>query len=561
MSDVGGVDGPQALPRSQRPVREPLGLVSLPSRRRQSRLLARFLCLLFVVFGLVDVVNVVLVPGYLPPWYGYACLFAAWLLNRSDRYTAAAALTLAMFPAVILGMVVSGSTDRPASTLGYLALGVQLAGILLSARGTALFAALTGLALLSAPLLAPDVIPRYHTLVPPLALVAVSAGLAVVSILHRDRLEQDRQARLRDGEERLRLALDAAHMATWTWEARDDAIRWSEDAESVLGVAPGRAPATGKDYLDLVHADDRETVRQSLVQAVVSGGRRFTTRHRTLGEGGARWIEAHGRVDRGPDGRAVRTRGAVLDVSDPQRAEAEREALIRELESKNAELERFTYTVSHDLKSPLITIRGFLGILAQDLEDGRTDRLRSDLDRMATAADAMERLLHELLRLSRIGRVVNPAEQVPFALVVHDAVALVRVRLEERGIRLLVDDPLPEVYGDRLRLVEVVQNLVENAAKFQGDQPEPRIRIGARVGDGSEPVLFVQDNGIGIEPRHQEKVFGLFQKLDPRAEGTGVGLALVRRIIEVHGGRVWIESAGRGQGTSVCFTLPPPPPG
>jgi len=119
-----------------------------------------------------------------------------------------------------------------------------------------------------------------------------------------------------------------------------------------------------------------------------------------------------------------------------------------------------------------------------------------------------------------------------------------------------VDAALPSVYGDRLRIVEVVQNLVENAAKFMGDQPKPRIRIGARFGD--EPVLLVQDNGIGIEPRHQDRIFGLFQKLDPEAEGTGVGLALVKRIVEVHGGRVWVESAGRGQGTTVCFTLPQP---
>jgi signal transduction histidine kinase len=102
----------------------------------------------------------------------------------------------------------------------------------------------------------------------------------------------------------------------------------------------------------------------------------------------------------------------------------------------------------------------------------------------------------------------------------------------------------------------VVQHLLENAAKFMGDQPKPRVRIGARFGD--EPVLLVQDNGIGIDPRHQDRIFGLFHKLDPESEGTGVGLALVKRIVEVHGGRVWVESAGRDQGTTVCFTLPQP---
>jgi signal transduction histidine kinase len=563
VSEADAADDPQTLPPFLRPILETTDASASVARRRQARLLATFLCLLFVVFGAVDLGGVLLVPGYAPPWYGYALLATAWLLNRSGRYTGAAALTLAMFPAVILGMVVSGASQHPASTLAYLAIGVQLAGILLPARGTALFAGATALAVLATPVLAPEVIPGLSTLIDPLALVAASSGLAVVSILHRDRLERDRQARLRDGEERLRLALEAAHMATWIWEAREDTLRGSQGAEAPLGVAPGAAPATGQAYLRLVHEDDRATVGRSFQEAL-AGGLRFAFRHRMAdADAGVRWIEAHGRVDRGPDGRVLRTRGTLLDVSGAQRAEAERETLIRELESKNAELEGFTYTVSHDLKSPLITIRGFLGMIRKDLEQGRTDRLEGDVGRMALAADNMERLLHELLRLSRIGRVTNPSQRVPFALVVREAMALVQARLDGRGIRLVIEEPLPEVYGDRLRLVEVVQNLVDNAAKFIGDRADPLIRIGSRVAASPPgPVLFVEDNGLGIEPRFQEKVFGLFQKLDPGAEGSGVGLALVKRIVEGHGGRVWIESEGRDRGTRVCFTLPePPPPG
>ncbi len=114
---------------------------------------------------------------------------------------------------------------------------------------------------------------------------------------------------------------------------------------------------------------------------------------------------------------------------------------------------------------------------------------------------------------------------------------------------------MPHVVGDRTRLVEVVQNLLDNAVKFMGDQAEPLIEIGVRS-DEAGPVFFVKDNGVGIDPRYQDKVFGLFDKLDPRSEGTGIGLALVKRIITVHGGRVWIESAGPGAGTTFCFTLP-----
>jgi signal transduction histidine kinase len=115
---------------------------------------------------------------------------------------------------------------------------------------------------------------------------------------------------------------------------------------------------------------------------------------------------------------------------------------------------------------------------------------------------------------------------------------------------------LPVVDGDRHRLLEVLQNLIENAVKFRSGQGEPVVEVGSRPGpDG--PVVFVRDNGIGIDPRYHDRVFALFERLDPRVEGTGVGLALVRRIVEVHGGRVWVESDGAGRGSTFCFTLPP----
>ncbi|HEX5807076.1 MAG TPA: ATP-binding protein, partial [Anaerolineales bacterium] len=160
-----------------------------------------------------------------------------------------------------------------------------------------------------------------------------------------------------------------------------------------------------------------------------------------------------------------------------------------------------------------------------------------------------------LLELSRIGRIVNPPVQIPFASIVEEALSLSRGRLLAGHIQVNVQEDLPSVYGDRRRLVEVLQNLIDNAAKFMGDSTSPTIDIGVRSDQG-EPVFFVRDNGIGINPSHHEKIFGLFDKLDPRSEGTGVGLALAKRIVEVHGGRIWVESEGKGKGSMFCFTLP-----
>ena len=238
-----------------------------------------------------------------------------------------------------------------------------------------------------------------------------------------------------------------------------------------------------------------------------------------------------------------------------------RQNLISELESKNAELERFTYTVSHDLKSPLFTIRGFLGYLEEDAFAGNHERMKSDMQRITDATNKMHQLLNELLELSRIGRMKNELELIPFEELAREAVELVQGRIMERGVAVHIDADMPNIYGDRQRLLEVVQNLVDNATKFMGDQPEPRIEIGQDGEEDGVAIFYVRDNGIGIPLEHHERVFGLFNKLDVKSGGTGIGLALVKRIIEVHGGRIWIQSAASpqgeaGQGSTFYFTLP-----
>jgi len=233
----------------------------------------------------------------------------------------------------------------------------------------------------------------------------------------------------------------------------------------------------------------------------------------------------------------------------------ERETLIGELEAKNAELERFTYTVSHDLKSPLITIRGFLGFLQEDATAGNAQRMKSDIEYITAATEKMQWLLNDLLELSRIGRLMNPPEEIHFEEIVREALEMVSGRLNAKKGQVKIAADRHLLYGDRQRLREVFVNLLDNAIKCLHSQPAPEITVGIRsVGD--EVIYYVQDNGIGVAPQYQEKIFGLFEKLDPAVEGTGVGLAIVKRIIEIHGGRIWVESKGIGCGSTFCFTVP-----
>lgn len=229
------------------------------------------------------------------------------------------------------------------------------------------------------------------------------------------------------------------------------------------------------------------------------------------------------------------------------------EKLIRELEVKNEELERFTYTASHDLKSPLITIRGFLGYLEQDARAGKFERLSSDIQRISDATEKMHRLLSELLDLSRVGRVTSEKQNIPFDVIVTEALKRVEGQINEKQVTVQVGSELPVVYVDKERLIEVIQNLVDNAIKFMGKQPSPHIEIGFSMQDGN-PIFFVRDNGIGIKKEFHKKIFGLFDKLNPSTDGTGVGLALVKRIIEVHGGSIWVDSQ-EGMGATFYFSL------
>jgi len=247
--------------------------------------------------------------------------------------------------------------------------------------------------------------------------------------------------------------------------------------------------------------------------------------------------------------------GTVRDTTDRKKADEERSLLIKELEIKNTEMERFIYTISHELKTPLVTIAGFAGILQSDVNAGKFEELPEHVRYVTTAVDTMSVLLNELLELSRIGRVTNQYESVGLGEMAQIVVKELRLQACESNIVFEIAPDTPKVWGDSSRLKEVMKNLIENAVKFSTNQSDAVVKIGSRK-QLDEEVFYVQDNGIGIDPVYQDRIFGLFERLNPKIEGTGVGLALVQRIIEDHGGRIWVESEGTGTGSTFYFTLP-----
>lgn len=227
----------------------------------------------------------------------------------------------------------------------------------------------------------------------------------------------------------------------------------------------------------------------------------------------------------------------------------------KELQKKNAEIEQFIYTVSHDLRSPLVTMKIFLGFLENDMVTSNQERVSQDLQFIHNAADKMKLLLDELLEMSRIDRVETQPVNVSFMEVVKESLDALAGVITERKVDIHLSATDLMLFGDRQRLCQIWQNLIENAIKYSHDSLIPRIELGVQQ-ICEETVFFIKDNGIGINPQYHSKIFGIFEKLDPKSPGAGMGLSMIKRIVEKGGGRVWVKSEGVGKGSCFFFTMP-----
>ncbi len=247
------------------------------------------------------------------------------------------------------------------------------------------------------------------------------------------------------------------------------------------------------------------------------------------------------------DGTCVGTLAFLRDVTEQRNKAAE-------VARKNAELESYVHSVSHDLRSPLVSLLGFSRLLRQDHADQLGDSGRHFLDRIEQAGRTMEALINDLLELSRIGETAARKTVVDPRRTLLQLRAELKPRLESQRVELEICERPPLVLCDRIRLYQVFSNLVGNALDHMGPHPKPRIEIDVREEIDAHHIT-VRDNGRGVDPRHHERIFEIFQSLGPRADGrrgTGVGLAIVKKIAETHGGRVWVESA---PGEGACFHL------
>jgi PAS domain S-box-containing protein len=528
--------------------------------------------LLSLIFGLVLIGIVTRFDRLINYILSLMLTIGAWLIMRRGRVRFAS-ITIVVGLSILLAIVIPVTGGVRATTYGGFLLVILLAGLLLgqwTSMAVALFASLLGAFLLGIQALglwkaltssASDltywiVFTVYFfvtAVVLTLALQLIDDGFrkAQTELTERKRAEDA----LRVSENRLQQAIRAANIGIFDHDHLTDTIYWSPEQRNNYGWEM-EEKVTLAAFLAQVHAEDRERISLAVQRAHdPTGDGLFDVEHRIIRRDGIiRWLSTRSQTFF--EEKALnRTIGAVVDITERKQAETDRESFIKELEMRNAEIERFLYTASHDLKSPVVTIKGFLGMLKKDMEENRQERIQKDFQRISDAAEKMGTLLSDLLELSRIGHIANPPEEIHLGKLVQEILEKLEGPIQSNKVNVRVSPDLPIIYGDRVRLHEVFENLIDNAAKYMGDQSTPLIEIGKRE-IGSETIIFVKDNGIGIEKQFHTKIFGLFEKLNGESEGTGIGLALIKRIIEVHGGRIWVESDGPRKGSTFCFTIP-----
>ena len=362
------------------------------------------------------------------------------------------------------------------------------------------------------------------------------------------------ELQLAENEARLALALKSSRAGTWHWNMVTGRITWDDEIHAVFGVAPGTFRGTYESFAERLVAEDRERVARE-VRMAVDEGAEFDTEYRCQWPDGTQhWIAARGRVYRNAEGKPSSMVGVCWDVTRRKEAENELKELTKALARSNKDLQQFAYVASHDLQEPLRMVTSFLQLLSQRYK-GQLDAEADEFIGFAVdGARRMHVLIRDLLTYSRVDTQAKALEWMETREAYEAAVANLRVAIGESGATVTCGE-LPRVRGDFVQWVQLLQNLIGNGLKFRGVEA-PVVRVEAeRVEEGWR--FAVRDNGIGIDPQFHRRLFVIFQRLHSRQEypGNGIGLAVCCRIVERHGGRIWVESES-GKGSVFYFTIP-----
>ncbi|MFI5253004.1 MAG: PAS domain S-box protein [Bacteroidota bacterium] len=374
---------------------------------------------------------------------------------------------------------------------------------------------------------------------------------AIRDITERKRTETN----LRQSEEHFRrLITDVEDYAIYMVDLIGNIMTWNAGAQKIKGYPPEEI--IGKHFSLFYTSEDLELGKPTiLLQRALEYGRYEEEGWRVKKDGSQFWANVIATTLRDEKGNAIGFTKVTRDRSERKRAEEELKERTIQVEAANKELEAFSYSVSHDLRAPLRAVDGFSRMLLEDYGQHFDEEGRRRLDVIRHNVQSMGDLIDDLLEFSRLGRQELKISHINMLNLVHEVYGELSSRVPDRNIQLALKEILP-AFGDQKLIRQVLVNLISNAIKFTGKQPNAMLEIGS-MSNETENIYFVKDNGAGFDEHYADKLFGVFQRLHSNKDfdGTGVGLAIVHRIIHRHGGRVW----GTGKldsGATFYFTLP-----
>jgi two-component system, chemotaxis family, sensor kinase Cph1 len=372
----------------------------------------------------------------------------------------------------------------------------------------------------------------------------------LTDITKRKRAENE----LKQAQEKLNLALESGNIGIWEWDLKTNETYWDERMQKMFGLEPGSFRNTHKDFKNLVHEEDIRHLEKAISETLYQG-KAYVNLYRTKPVNGKiKYITSRAIVNKIEDGKPAGLIGVCFDVT-WLREETEHTILKlnEELLRSNKELENFAYIASHDLQEPLRMVSCFTQLLSQQYQDKLDDKAREYIYFAVEGSNRMHELLNGLLAYSRIHTKGKNFSPVDTRQVISDVVKNLSLKIQERNASVKAGE-LPVIYADVTQMIQLFQNLISNAIKFSPEDPQVAISAEAV---GNNYLFAVKDFGLGIESQYFEKIFNIFQRLQPREkyEGTGIGLAICKRIVERHGGKIWVESEP-GKGSTFYFTIP-----
>ena len=398
-----------------------------------------------------------------------------------------------------------------------------------------------------------------------LAIVLIISSVAIVFLMFintrrkHTEVELTEQIKAKEELQKSKISLEnaqrIARLGNWDWDIVKNKLYWSDEIYRIFGLKPLEFGATYEAFIKTVHPIDRELVQISVDEALYENKPYSIDHSIILSDRSVRIVHEEAEVTFDETGKAIKVVGTVQDITERKKAEEKLYNIMEDLKRSNAELEQFAYVASHDLQEPLRSVASFTQLLQERYKDKLDEDANEFIKFAVDGATRMQNLINDLLLFSRVGKRGKSFKETDMNIVLHAVRDNLSQSIKETNTTI-TNDPLPLIIADESQMMQLLQNLISNAIKFHGDDP-PIIHISAEV-TSSEWILSVKDNGIGIDSIYFEKIFIIFQRLHRLGEyeGTGMGLAICKKIAQRHGGKIWVESAGNNKGSTFMIKLP-----